>query len=159
MTTPTIFPAQFDPSIGDVFAKAPELRNGATQDILTEVTIPASTATTTVVGLLPFQKGFRINYSSRILVEDLDTGTDVTFDLGYVYDDDGTFTNDPNAFISGSTVAQNGGFDLFNATAGFQFIAEDNGWIALTLGGGSTTTEGTVKLEALIAYDETSVIS
>lgn len=159
MTTPTIYPAEFNPSTGDVFARAPGLKTGATQLVLAKATVPAETATSTVIGLIPFNAGARVSYASRINVADLDTGTDVTLDVGYVYDDNTTYTNDPNAFIAASTVAQAGGIDLFDATAGFQFIAEADGWIAVTTGGGATDTEGDIEIEAIISYDSASVIA
>lgn len=159
MTTPTIYPAQFNPSIGDVFAKAPALRNGAVQAVEVTVSVPSSTATSTVIGLMPFNKGARIHYDSRLLTADLDSSTNVTLDVGYVYDDNTTYTNDPNAFVAASTTAQTGGIITFSATAGFQFIAEADGWVAVTTGGGSTTTTGNIQAELMVSYDASAVIS
>ena len=157
MTAPTIYPAIWDPTDGSDYANAPGLRNGAVQNVYTEVTVPASTATSVVAGIMPFRKGARISYASRIDTDDLDTGTDVTLDVGWVYDDNTTYTNDPNGFIAASAIAQTGGIDLFDAVAGFHFIAEADGWVAATTGGGATTTEGDIRAQILVSYDAESV--
>lgn len=149
MTTPTITADEYTG-----FLDAPVLRNGGVQHVISSTTVAAATATTTVIGLVPFRKGARLNYGGTVLaVTDLDTGTDVTLDFGYVYDDDTTYTNDPNAFIAASTVAQAGGLATMAATAGFEFVAEADGWFAVTVGGGATTTAGTIKFNGLISYD------
>ena len=149
MTTPTIFAEG-----SERLTLAPVLRNGGAQHVSRTVTVPASTVVTTIIGMIPFQKGARVNYGgTSILSDDLDTGTDVVLDVGFVYDDDTTFTNDPNAFIAASTVAQAGGIDLFDATAGYTFVAEADGFIAITTGGGATTTAGDITMDAVISYD------
>jgi len=160
MTTPTIYPAEFDPNVGDVFRRAPAMRNGSPQLVETVVTLPAATGTSTVVGLIPFTKGARVSlYDSFIDSDDVDTGTDVTYTVGWVYDDNTTYTNDPDGFIASSTVGQSGGIDQFDAVAGVQFIAEADGWIALTTGGGATTTEGDIRFQGKISYDATAAIA
>ena len=149
MTTPTITSDEFTG-----YLDAPVLRNGGSQHVIASATIPASTASGTVIGLVPFRKGARLSYSSKLVVGDLDTATNVTIDFGYVYDDNTTYTNDPNAFIAGSTDAQTAANVVsLDATAGFEFVAEADGWLAITTGGGSTTTEGTIKFNGLISYN------
>ena len=149
MTVPTIFAEE-----SESILIAPVLRNGGAQHVRRTATIPAVTVVTTIIGMIPFQKGARVNYGgTQVLVADLDTATNVVLDVGFIYTDDTTFTNDPNAFIAGSAVAQAGGIDLFDATAGFTFVAEAEGFITITTSGGSTTTEGDITIDAIISYD------
>jgi len=149
MTVPTIFAEE-----SESILIAPVLRNGGAQHVLRTAAIPASTVVTTIIGMIPFQKGARVNYGgTQINVSDLDTGTDVVLDVGFIYTDNVTFTNDPNAFIVASTIAQGAGIDSFDGVAGFGFVAEAEGFIAVTTSGGSTTTAGTIEIDAIISYD------
>lgn len=143
MTTPTILPTGFSGTVTD-YLHAKVERDGCLRTQYSTVTIPASTATTTVIGLVPFQKGFRLNVGATALaVADLDTSTNVTLDIGYVYKTGSSETDDPNAFASAITTAQTGGYITFDEpTTGLPFVAADDGWIAVTIGGGATTTSG-----------------
>jgi hypothetical protein len=154
MTTPTIFANGYTSS-ADAFLNAPSGQGIPSSPVRATATIPASTASGTVIGLIPFNKNASVEMGSGVLLTaDLDTGTSVTFTLGYVYDDNVTYTNDADAFILSSTAFQStAALVSFNGTGGFSFVAEANGWIAITTGGGTTTTAGDVTLEARITYD------
>ncbi len=154
MTTPTLFPAKYAGSFTD-FLEAKVDRSGAMRFEPFTVTIPASTVSGTNIGLVPFRKGARfVPHSSGIIVTDLDTGTAVTLTAGYVYDDNVTFTNAPAAFAASSTIAQTGGALSLNALAtSHTFVAEADGWVTITTGGGSTTTAGTVTGSVVLSYD------
>ena len=154
MTTPNIFANGYSNS-DDAFLNAPSGQGLPSRPVRATATIAASSASGTVVGLIPFNKGASLEMGTiALLTADLDTGTDVTFTLGYVYDDNVTYTNDADAFILSSTGFQaaaalvNG-----NGTGGFSFVAEADGWIAVTTGGGSTTTAGDITLEARVTYE------
>lgn len=160
MTTPTIYPVEFNPSVGDVFAKAPGNLSGAVQQVFTLVTVPTSTATTTVVGICPFRKGARMSYGSRLLMSDPDAGSNnVTVDWGYVYDDHATYTSDPDAFLAASTAPQTGAIIVPSLTAGLNWVAEADGWITITMGGATTGAEATIKSQLLISYDAMAAIA
>lgn len=152
MTTPTIAPTKYAKDDGDFLITKVD-RSGALRSEKNSVTVPASTASGTVIGLVPFNKGARFDYASTIHIADLDTSTNVTVDIGYVYDDNSTYTNDPNAFGSALTTAQDGGFVTFDETAGLSFVADADGWIAVTTGGGATTTEGAITFHVTLDYD------
>lgn len=153
MTTPSIVPTKRAGDDSDYRAAKVD-RSGALRMEYVTVTVPASTGTSTVIGLVPFKKGARfVQGASQLYVADLDTGTDVTLDIGFVYDDDTTYTNDPNAFASAITTAQSGGLITFDEFAGLSFEAEADGWIVVTTGGGATTTEGAIQGQIVLAYD------
>ena len=154
MTTPTLYPSKYAGNSTD-FNKAKIDRSGALRTEAFSITVPASTASGTVIGLVPFRKGARfICEASGVNITDVDTGTSVTASVGYVYDDNVTYTNAASAFVSASTVPQSGGkIDLDGLATSYTFVAAADGWIALTTGGGSTTTSGTLVGQITLAYD------
>lgn len=157
MTTPDIFADGYSNS-ADAFLNGPGGQGIPDVPVRANVTVPAVTVVTSVIGLIPFNKGASVEMGSgALLASDLDTGTNVTFELGFVYDDDATFTNDPDAFITSSTAFQTAAnYVAFDGTGGFTFVAEADGWIAITTAGGSTDTEADVTLEARITYERYS---
>ena len=154
MTTPSIAPTKYSKTSQD-FNIAKIDRSGACRTEFVTVTVPASTASGTVIGLVPFRKGARfICHSSGLNTADLDTGTSVTFSVGYVYDDNVTYTNAPSAFVSGSTTPQTGGtISLTGLATSYGFVAAADGWIAVTTGGGLTTTAGDINAQITLSYD------
>jgi hypothetical protein len=153
MTTPDIFATGYSES-ASAFLNSPGGQGCPDVPVRATATIAAASASGTVVGLIPFNKGASLEMSGVFTTADLDTGTDVTFELGYVYDDNTTYTNDPNAFIASNTGLQSAAANVvFDGTGGVTFEAEADGWIALTTGGGATTTEGTVYLNGRITYE------
>lgn len=152
MTTPTILPTGYDGTYKD-WLKTKVDRDGCVRLQYSTVTIPAATASSTVIGLVPFNKGARLSYGSKYYTADLDTSTNVTLNVGYVYQTGSSATDDPDAFASAVTTGQTGGLITFDEQAGLSFVAEDNGWIAVQIGGGATTTEGAVSGQSLMVYD------
>lgn len=153
MTTPAVVPTKYAGDDGDYLIAKID-RSGALRSETVSVTVPDASSVGTVVGLVPFRKGARFNYgASSIYAADLDTATSVTLNVGYVYDDNTTYTNDDDAFATLSTAAQAGGFVTFDEVAGFDFDAEADGWIAVTIAGGATTTEGDIDAQIALTYD------
>lgn len=154
MTTPSIVPTKYSGTSTD-FLKAKCDREGALRTEAFSISIPSGTASGTVIGLVPFRKGARfICHASGVNITDVDTSTNVTASIGYVYDDNVTYTNAPAAFVSASTTPQTGGTIALNGLAtSYTFVAAADGWIALTTGGGSTTTTGTIVGQITLAYD------
>lgn len=154
MTTPTILPTGYDGTSKD-YLHAKVERDGCLRTQYATVTIPATTATTTVVGIVPFQKGFRLNTgATQLAVADLDTSTNVTCDIGYVYKTGSSETDDENAFASALTTPQAGGFITFDEpTTGLPWVAADDGWITLTVTGGATTKSGAFYGQVAGCYD------
>jgi hypothetical protein len=159
LTLPTIAPTYFGLT-NQAFNLAPVLRDGGTQVVQTSVVVPASTVITTFIGICPFRAGATLLYKgNELYIPDWDTGTDVTWDFGYVYYDSDTGTSDPDAFINDSTVGQAAGFASANLIAGYQFRAAGDGWFGITTAGGSTTTQVTVLSELLLSYSSSPVYS
>lgn len=154
MTTPNVFANGYTAS-AEAFLNTPSAQGIPARPVRATATILATTPATSVIGMIPFNKDASIEMGSGVLLAaDLDTGTDVTYTLGFVYDDDTTFTNDPDAFITTATDFQTAAnLVSFNGTGGFTFVAEADGWIAITTGGGSTTTSADVILEARVTYE------
>jgi hypothetical protein len=148
MTTPTIF--------ADVAAN-PFISKSEPQGVLAEksvASLAATTASGTNVGMIRFNKGFSLT-GLAIKSADLDTGTDVTLDVGYLYDD--TTGEDPNAFISAADIAQDAGSLVWpiadGLLTGVSFVATGPGYLSVTTGGGATTTAGDVTMIAQFTYD------
>jgi len=124
MTTPTIFSDVY----GDANAiyRSPVQRENAPIHVRATATIPVSTASSGVyVGLIPFRKGAKVCMrGSSILCGDGDTSTTATLDVGWVYIDNVTYTNDPNGFIAATTAPQTGAVAAFDAAAGYTFVAK-----------------------------------
>lgn len=133
------------------FLKAKHNTFGAVSSQYTSIAVADSASAGTSYGLIPFQKGFRISYGSKFYSPDLDTGSTVTWDLGYLYEDTAVAgaASDADAFaslLSGQTAA----VLSFDEVAGMSFVAAGNGWVVATLAAGPVTTAGTI--EAVIDF-------
>lgn len=154
MTTPTIVPTGYLKTDAD-YLHAKVERDGCLRAQYATVTIPATTATDTVIGLVPFRKGFRMGVGgTQLAVADLDTSTNVTMNVGYVYKTGSTGTDDVDAFASLVTTPQAGGFITFDEpTTALPWVAADDGWITVQIEGGATTTSGAVYGQVVGCYD------
>lgn len=151
MTTPTIFS---DVAVNPFEAK------GEPQGVIAQkaiAAVPATTAADTNIGMIRFQKNFSL-VGFAIVSDDLDTATNVTLDVGYLYDD--TTGEDGNAFFSAADIAQDGGSLVWpiadGLLTGISFRATGDGYLSVTTGGGTTTTAGNITLIALFTYDLTT---
>lgn len=152
MTTPSIYPTKYSGTYKD-FLNTKVDRDGCNRTQYTTVTVPSGTTTSTVIGLVPFNKGFRFSQgSSQLYIANIGDGS-FTFDIGYVYDDNATYTNDPDAFASALTTGQAGGLITFDEFAGLSWVAEANGWIAVTTGGSTTDASGAIQGQIVGCYD------
>ena len=144
MTTPSTlateagmsYPAKFTP------------QNNITD--ISSYTVPASTASGTVIGMIKFQPGCRV-ISGWVQSADLDTSTNVTLNVGYQYVTGSSGTDNDDAFVAASTIPQTGGIATFPVAGGASTATElattaavDNGYIVIKTGGGNTTTAGIV---------------
>lgn len=117
------------------------------------VAVPDTTASATEIGLIRFTKGFT-PVNIQIDADDLSSGTAITADIGYVYDDT-TLTSDTNAFIDGSDLLQDGGSDVWplDDATGIGFVAEADGWLTLTTADAATDTPGNITAVVTYTYD------
>lgn len=108
-------------------------------------TIAAVTAQNAVFGVFRFYPGFSPT-KIDLHCADLDTSTNVTLALGYIYDD----LDDTNvaAFTSASTIPQAGGDFIWpvvgGSLVGVSFTATSAGYITVKITGGATTTAGDI---------------
>lgn len=124
---------------------------GALRKEYSSIAVADSASSGTTYGLIPFQKDFRLSYGTRFANTDLDTATNVTYSIGYLYEDS-TLTSDPDAFASGIAGAT-AAVGNFNQSEGMSFVAEGNGWVTIALTGGPVSTAGTLEFDAVLGYD------
>jgi len=147
MTTPTL--------IADTAGNAKVDRSGAVRSIQAQAAIPDTTAATTLIGMIRFQKGFSLDQLA-IKSSDIDAGTTVLLDVGYVYDDD-ALTDDPNAFFDGLDIGQDAGSVVWPVAdgllTGVGFVAEAPGYIVVQITDDAAEVDGTIDAKALFSYN------
>ena len=153
MAAPAVIPSKYTDS-PTAIRTAPSGQSDVPRLIRNTVTVPDSSSVGTVIGLIPFQKGFSMDMSATLAVADLDTGSSTTIDWGFTYIDVDTVANinDPNAFASGATTPQAGGILRPTATEGSTFVSAAKGWVTVTIAGGVTTTAGDITINTMGAY-------
>lgn len=153
MTTPDVFANGYSNS-ADAFLNAPSGQGDGPRLIVRTVPVADSASVGTLYGLVPFQKGARVHYNGVVAVDQLDTATLMSVDIGYVYNDNDTVNNinDVDAFVDGSTTPRAGGVIEFNAAAGATFEATADGWITMTILGGAATQAGNATFNGMISY-------
>lgn len=151
MTTPTIVPTQYNGTYKD-FLHAVVDRDGCVRQVHGTVSVTSGTAADAFVGLIPFQAGarFSINNSS-VYCGNFGAGT-TTVNLGIIYSDDTTYTNDVDAFASLSTAAQSGGFITVDEITGMTFVAEAEGWLAVQLKAANADATADITFNVGVAY-------
>lgn len=156
LTLPSIVPTTYAGTSAD-FRTAKVDRGGDLRAEYFTVSVPGTTVTTTIIGLVPFQKNFRFHLGASIIsTADLDSGSSVTVDIGYTYYDSTLGTSSGAAFGSALTTAQTGGtFTLIKTTETnvVTWVAAADGWLTATIGGGNTTTTGNLYGQIVGSYD------
>ena len=149
MTTPSILPVGYAGTSTD-YLKTKVDHSGADRSSFGVVSVPTGTTTTTIVGLVPFNKGARLTdsylYSAAL-------GASVTLDLGYVYNDSVANTNKSNAFVAASTTAAAGGSIIANTPDVATWTATGDGWIVAVVGGATTGSTGNLSYRTSLNYD------
>lgn len=152
MTTPNIVPVEYDATFRD-YLKIKSDRSGAGREYGVQVSVPTGTVTTTIVGLIPFSKGFRINEKS-IGAFSAALGTGVTAGLGVIYDDNVANTNNQTLYASALTAPAAGGELVAVASAAnLSYVTTGNGWVVATIGGATTGTTGVLTIQLIGSYD------
>jgi hypothetical protein len=155
MTLPTIYPANFSGTTTD-FTKAKVERSGAMRASVFTVTVPTTTASATVIGLVPVQKGARLVLPAcRITADSLGSNSETT-KVGIVYDDTTNNTSSPAVYVAtGDTTVQAGGtYTLLTTDAADSYVCTGNGWVAITTEAAATTAQGTIHGVITITYDQ-----
>lgn len=160
MTTPNIVNPLYNAD-SSAFRSAKVDRSGSPREEAFTVSVPTGTAIGQIVGLVPFQTGAKFNYDSPIFVDALGAGVTVT--LGYIYDDNVTFTNNTAAFLAATTANTASQKLQPNVPAGLAWKAIDslvgtgslaNGWIVAVIGGATTATTNSIYGQMSLFYDQ-----
>lgn len=148
MTTPTIFSDKADNPLFGKLVPQGVLSQQAT------ATIPGGTPVGTNIGMFRIQAGCTV-LSIHISVDDLDTGSNVEMNCGYLYDN--TTGESDNGYIDGFNQAQAGGNFTWPFAGGINVGTTpkltDNGYISLTIVNGATDTTGNVTITMQYTYD------
>lgn len=151
MTTPSILPTGTLGTSND-FLHAKMDRSGASRIYRGSVSIPGTTADGTIVGMVPFRKGAVLGHV-RLYTDRVDSATNVTFDVGYVYDDAVNNTSKTNAFVAASTVPQSGGVISLTTKDSATWSATGDGWLTVKVNNATTTT-GALYWNLNLSYDQ-----
>ena len=156
MTTPTVLPTQYAGNYKD-FLKVKSDKSGAARIVAGAVSVPSGTTANSYVGLVPFNKGARFTIGDKsVYCGNFGAGT-TTVNLGYVYDDNVTYTNDVDAWASLSTAAQAGGFITVDEKEGVSFVAAANGWITVQLIAADADATADIAFNFVESYDGVGV--
>jgi len=152
MTLPTIVPTGFAATRDD-FLRVKRDSSGAVRNVRGSVSVPSGTAATTIVGLVPFSRGasFAINDKSVHCGNFGAAGT--TIDLGIIYDDNVTFTNDFDAFASLATAAQSGGWIVIDEVEGMVLSTAANGWLCARINTSAADATADITFTVNVSYD------
>lgn len=153
MTTPSNVPTGYAGTADD-FLKVKRDNSGAVRIQKRAISVADAATVGTIYGLVPFQKGFRLNRGgTSVHATDMDTATSVTLNVGYVYKTGSTETDDPDAFATLSTAPQAGGFVTLDEVGALTWVAADDGWIVAQTAGGAVTEAGTITAQIAGCYD------
>lgn len=159
LTLPTLYPTGYAGDKTD-FQKCKMDRSGAIRAQRFKVSIPSGTASSVLVGLIPFNKGMELHIAPSFVAANsaLDTGTTITIDVGYTYYDSTLGTSSAAAFASAVTTWQSSALTALTLLNGpesvGQFRSAADGWVTLTIHTGPTTTTGDVFGCFFIGYDQ-----
>lgn len=129
MTTPTLVASGLAGNATD-FARVVRDPSGAVRNVRGTASVTSGTAADAFIGLVPFQAGARFQLNDKsIHCGNWGAGT-TTVNIGIIYDDNVTFTNDVDAWASASTAPQSGGFVTIDEIEGMTFVALGNGYLA-----------------------------
>lgn len=159
MALPTIVPTGFAGDYTD-FLKTKADRSGAVRRVQGSVSIPAATATDTIIGLFPFVAGMSFSGLGgyNLYTADLDTSTNVTLDWGIAYQDSGQGTDNLDAITSASTAAQTGGFVVPDEIDFLTLVTTGNGWVTVQVNAATVTT-GSLTFNIPFVYDQPGLIA
>jgi hypothetical protein len=154
MALPTIVPTGFQGDYTDFFQTKVD-RDGAVRRAQGSVSVPASTATDTIIGLFPFNAGMSFAGLSgyNLYTADLDSSTNVTLDFGIAYQDSDQGTDNLDAITSASTAAQDGGFVAPDEIDWMTLVTTGNGWVTVQVNAATTTT-GSLTFDIPFVYDQ-----
>jgi hypothetical protein len=158
-TFPGIVPTGFTGTYRDFLLTKTD-RSGAVRRVQGSVSIPASTATDTIIGLFPFTAGMSLSGLSgfNLYSADLDSSTNVTLDWGVQYQNTTEGTTDLDLITSASTAPQAGGFVAPDEIDWMTHVTTGNGWVVAQVNAATTTT-GSLTFNIPFVYDQPVLIA
>ena len=155
LTLPTIAPVGYALDYSD-FLKTKSGKDGRTTIITGTVTVPSGTVSGTLIGLFPFNKGFKLASQASIVAVTA-MGASVTLALGYQYYDSATGSSNTAIYAAASSTAAAGGVIPMQVTAGLILDAAGDGWVTALTGGATTSGSSTITYNMLFNYDISGV--
>jgi len=152
MTLPTIVPTGFAATNAD-FLRVKKDSSGAVRNVRGSVSVPSGTAATTVVGLVPFSRGASFAINDKSVHCGNFGAASTTVDLGIIYDDNVTFTNDFDAFASLATAPQAGGFVTIDEVEGMTLSTAGNGWLCARINTADADATAPITFTVNVSYD------
>ena len=119
------------------------------------VSVPAGATVGQIIGLFPFNKGFKLAYGSSFIFGAF--GTSVTLALGWYYNDTTLGTSNTAGYLAASTTAAAGGVVVPNVLAGYTLNAVADGWVVAVVGGATTGNAAAVTFNCVFNYDISGV--
>jgi len=158
MVLPTIVPTGFAGDYTD-FTKVKVDRSGAVRRVQGSVSIPATTATDTIIGLFPFQTGMSLAGLSgfNLYTADLDSSTNVTLDWGVAYQNTSEGT-DALTLIASAISAQTAGFVAPDEITWMDYVTTGNGWVVVQVNAATTLT-GSLTFNIPFTYDQPVLVA
>jgi len=180
---PKIYPTGYTGDYQDFIVRTKKDASGALRIITGTVSVTSGTTIGTYIGLAPFNKGAKLlTGGSQVYSPILDSGTGLTYSVGYYYADSSSngvdslgivCSNDASnssAYSSSDSHGQTGGFISFtNSTLGSTGgttnvgVAHDligDGWFVVQVGTASTPTNqaaASLTFSLAVSYDQSGV--
>lgn len=154
MTLPTIVAAKYAGNIAKAALLAKADRSGAERTEPQIISVPSGQVVGTIIGLAPFRQGAMFDYNSTVIADAL--GAAVTVSLGYIYNDNITYTNNQTAFLA-LTAANTANTKLsptVGANVNWKAPLGADGFIVATIGGATTGTTGNLNVQINLIYDQ-----
>ena len=152
MTLPTIVPAKYNGTVTDFLVVKAD-RSGALRMEPFSDTVPATTVTGVIIGMVPFRKGARLVIDASEIFVDTAAGASATANIGVVYNDNVTFTNNQTLYASGVSTNAIGRLVMTPTAANEAYSTLDDGWFVITTAGATTTNQFVVHGQMVLTYD------
>lgn len=152
MTTPNIVPSGYQATDAD-YLKAKCDRSGAARLVSGVISVPSGTAANAYIGMVPFRNGARFTINDKSIHAGNFGAASTTLNVGYIYDDEVTYTNDVDAWVSLSTAPQSGGFVTVDEVEGLSFVAAADGWLAAQIIAAAADATANLTFNVLVSYD------
>jgi hypothetical protein len=169
---PKLVPSGYAGDYTDFFRTKVD-REGAVRLITGTISVTSGTTIGSYIGLAPFNKGAKLAAgASQIYSPILDSGTGLTYSVGYLYTDSSSAganaASNSSAYSSSDSHGQVGGYISFtNSTLGstggaigLPNTAAGDGWFVVQVGTASTPTNqaaASLTFSLAVAYDPSGI--